>query len=76
MATDEQQALGLYAVLDRDVCDFLDMIDESSDGALKTLYEMLTYHLTSGEQSEKTDRELNELGASLVLPHLKKRGIE
>ena len=73
--TDEQTAVGLYAVLNRDVCDFLDMVQEASDGSLKILYEMLTYHVVSGEQSDKTDCKLNDMGATLVLGQLKKRGI-
>lgn len=76
MTDDEQNAVGLYAVLDRDVCDFLDMVGEASDGSLKILYEMLTYHLTTGEESEKTNRKLNEMAAPIVLGQLKKRGIE
>jgi hypothetical protein len=73
MASPEQIALGLYVVISRDACDFLDMLNEETDvEAIKTLYLMFA---TPNPKSSERDRELNRLGASLVKSHLLNRGI-
>ena len=68
-------AIGLYAVLARDACDFIDMVNETKDEeALKTLYLMLTFK--DNPNTSKDDLELNEIGASILEGILDKRGIE
>lgn len=70
----DRLAVGLYAVLTRDVGDFLDMLIEETDvEALKTLYLML---VTPNEEMSEHDRRWNELGAPIVAGNLKKRGVE
>lgn len=64
---DERRAIGLYAVAARDAGDFLEMLPESSVGAVRLLYEMLTK--PNSEMSE-SDRELNALLAPIVGRHL------
>jgi hypothetical protein len=61
MATDEQWVIGLYAVLARDPCDFVDMLEDASPERLQLLLRVLE---APGKQD--TDVELNALGASFV----------
>ena len=67
-------AVGLYAVLARDACDFIDMINETEDEeTLITLYHMLTFKKDS---LSKSDVELNRIGAYIVGRVLYRRGIK
>ena len=68
----ERQAIGLYAVLARDPGDFIEMVDESSDDTLRTLYLMLT---TDHPNHTRDDRELNDLGGRIVKARLERRGL-
>jgi hypothetical protein len=61
MATDEQWVIGLYAVLARDPCDFVDMLEDASIERLQLLLKVLEL-----PGKENTDVELNALGASIV----------
>lgn len=66
---DERAAIGLYAVLSRDVMDFMEMIAEATQSTIKTLHGMLV--LPNAKHSECT-KELNALGAELVEGYLEK----
>jgi hypothetical protein len=69
----DRTALGLYVVLARDACDFIDMVIEETDvEALKTLYLMLT---TPNPNWDPKEKELNDLGGGLVKGSLEKRGV-
>lgn len=70
VAADEHKAIALYAVLARDPGDFIEMLDEASDEALKLLYLMLT---TDHPDHTSSDRQLNNLGGSIVKGRLVKR---
>lgn len=63
--TDEESdrdAIGIYAVMARDACDALDMINECANvRTLETLHAMLT-----APGTERTDKELNALMAGPV----------
>jgi hypothetical protein len=74
-AEEGQQAVWLYAVLDRDIMDFADFIQEDrvKTGSLELLYKMLT--LENPELSE-SDRKLNKIGQGPVLRELLKRGTD
>jgi hypothetical protein len=77
MKSDESSraAIGLYAVLARDACDFIDMVNETEDEeALKTLYLMLSFK--DNPNVSKDDLDLNEIGASILGRVLDKKGIE
>lgn len=67
----EQKATGLYAVLARDACDFLDMLNGEEIETLQCLHEMLTLR-RSGDA--ETDFKLNELGARFVRSALERKG--
>jgi hypothetical protein len=65
--------VGLYAVLARDACDFIDMVvEEENVETLKTLYLMLA---TPNPSTSPEDVELNRIGASIVSGNLTKRGV-
>jgi hypothetical protein len=69
----DQKAVGLYAVLARDACDFIDMVNEEKDTqALQTLYLMLT--VPNDKHDEKTN-ELNKLGSGMLGRILDERNI-
>lgn len=69
----DRRAVALYAILSRDIGDFLDLITEEEDvEALKTLYLMLA---TPNKEMSASDRKWNELGAPIVEGNLKKRGV-
>lgn len=63
MIPDEKKAVALYAVLDRDACDFIDMVKEAPVGCLKILYAMLS---TPNPKHNGGIREVNEIGARIV----------
>lgn len=64
-------AIGLYAVLARDVVDFIDMIrKEESLLVLRLLHEML---VTPNPNMSQRDAELNAIGAPFVNRELKRR---
>ncbi len=63
-------AIGLYAVLERDACDFIDMLAEHSLETLQTLHDMLTIH---NPKHDTDTRELNSLGAGFVRQHVENR---
>lgn len=65
MATDEQWVVGVYAVLARDPCDFVDMLEDASQERLALLLRVLEL-----PGRENTDVELNALGASIVRKRL------
>lgn len=65
---DERWALGMYAVLARDACDFVDMLAEGTIEQVELLLRILEH-----PPSAKTDASLNEFGADLVRAHLEKR---
>jgi hypothetical protein len=67
----EKRAVGLYAVLDRDACDFMDMLEESEPKVIQVLYEMLTCK----DGGPDTDYELNKIGADIVKGNAARRGI-
>lgn len=69
-ASDGRRAIALYAIGARDVCDFIDMLkeEESTDGALKLLRNMLA---SSG--TANTDVELNQLLLPMVERELERR---
>jgi hypothetical protein len=59
----DRRAVGLYAVLARDVGDFIEMVSIEYDvEVLVTLFRMLSL---PGDP-KKTDNELNKIGASIV----------
>jgi hypothetical protein len=70
--SEDKEALGLYVVLARDIEDFIDMLDNASNGGLKILYLMLT---TPNPNASSHDSELNKLGASFLKRVLEGRGI-
>ena len=71
---EEHRAIGLYAVLARDACDFIDMVqEEQRPEVLRILYEMLT---TPNPDMSSRDKELNEIGARLIESILRGRGID
>ena len=67
----ERQAIALYAIMARDFTDFLDLLPEASEHTLKTLHKMLKHPGT-----DDTDTELNNLGLSVLEPHMEERGID
>jgi hypothetical protein len=68
------KALALYAVLDRDAGDFLEMLAEETDiEVVRTLYLVLA---TPNPGTHERDRELNQIGAGIVRDNLLKRGVE
>jgi hypothetical protein len=70
----ERRAIGLYAVLARDVSDFIDMVNEANDvESLQVLHELLTLKRAS---VSPRDSELNDVGAGIVSRNLKSRGVE
>lgn len=74
MASDDRRAVGLYAVLARDYCDFIDMVvEEQNVETLKTLYLML---VTPNPTTPEEGRKLNAYGAEVVSGNLRKRGVE
>lgn len=67
------RALVLYAVGARDVCDFIDMLnDEGSIEVLALLHNMLT----APNDSENHNRELNAILAPMVERELERRDYE
>ena len=66
----DQHAVALYAILARDVCDFLDMLPEASDDTLETLHAMLTL---PNDEHDTSTRRLNSDGAEFVASAIKKR---
>lgn len=59
----EKEAIGLYVVLDRDMCDFIDMVKEASTYCLETLSLMLSIPNPS---HDKETKELNKIGFGIV----------
>lgn len=66
----DREALAMYAVASRDVTDFIDMLDETTDGALQTLHNMMG-HDNPTQSTE--DRELNALCLPFVAHEIAKR---
>jgi len=68
---DERRAIILYAALNRDPVDFIDMVREreTTDDCLEMLYAMLV------TPNPRSDSELNKIGAGMIRPELEKRGI-
>lgn len=66
----ERQAISLYAVLDRDVCDFMDTLVEHDLETLQFLHDMLTM---INPKHDADTRELNGLGAGMVRRHVEDR---
>lgn len=79
----EKKAIALYAVLDRDIVDFIDLVQESSTEVLEVLHQMLTYpgwekkaeEDLSGQPDERSvyNKELNAIGAPFVERELQRR---
>ena len=67
----QAKAVGLYAVLDRDISDFVEMITEAHHVTLDMLYKMLT--LENDEHDQHT-KEINKIGADLVAGVIKAIG--
>lgn len=59
----ESRAIALYAILDRDVEDFVEMTAQESVEVLSTLHLMLT---TPQEKADANTKDLNRFGARLV----------
>lgn len=72
MSEDERKAVAFYAVLSRDIPDFIEMLGEASDETLKTLYLILV--LPNAEHDERTV-DLNKFGADIVRGQLTKRSL-
>jgi hypothetical protein len=66
----ERRALGLYVVLARDQCDFLDMVLETDTETLGILLDMLTKENPSFDEPTL---ELNAIGAKVVRGELRAR---
>ena len=60
---DEKQALWLYAVLERDLMDFIDFVGDATDDTLAELYKLLTIKNVDHDASTI---ELNKSGAEIV----------
>lgn len=68
------RAIVAYAILGRDIIDFLDYIKELNETELKMLMAMLV--LPTRETEPGTSSELNSIGAQLLGPHMESRGIK
>lgn len=68
----DRNAIGLYAVLARDICDFLDMSKEAPPETLNILYLMLA---TPNPKHDEDTNTLNKLGAELIDAELTRRGL-
>jgi hypothetical protein len=66
LTDDERWAIGMYAVLDRDACDFLDMLEEGTKEQLTILLQMLEC-----PGGQRTDTQLNKIGADIVRKRIK-----
>jgi hypothetical protein len=69
----ERQAVGLYAILARDACDFIDMVQEAPTEALRVLLEMLA---TPNPKHDDDTRRLNAFGVAVTERHLARRATE
>jgi len=72
MTPDEKRAVVLYAVLDRDPSDFIDMLREpkTTGECLETLHLMF---VTPNEKHDSRTRRLNEIGADMVEREMERR---
>lgn len=70
MTEEGKKAIALYVILDRDICDFIDMVNETPTPILKILYLMLTI---PNKKHDKHTIQLNDAGAKLVNNVLEKR---
>lgn len=71
-------AVALYAMADRDICDFIDALGKQTDIVLAFLYAMLATENQPGENDPrrvKTDVELNGILEPIVRARLEQRGI-
>ena len=63
-------AIALYAILERDCLDFMDMLPEYSLGTLGTLYMML---MVINREHSRSTNGLNKIGADIVRDHVRNR---
>ena len=71
-----RQAMALYAILARDWTDFLELLPEADEDAIRDLYRMLIFKRPPDEDEGTTDYELNATGAEVVERHAEDRGIK
>ncbi len=71
-----RQAIALYAILDRDWTDFLELLPDADDAAIRDLHNILTFKRKPEDDTGDTDYELNDIGAEIVARHAEERGIE
>ena len=70
MTPDERAAVALYAILSRDVCDFLNDLPTATTATLETLLQMLQH---PNDRHDRYTRELNADGARFVQAQLDRR---
>ena len=63
-------AIALYAILERDCSDFIDMLPEYGLGTLGTLYMML---MMENREHSRSTNGLNKMGADIVRTHVQNR---